>query len=219
LIFNQDGEGRPYGSWDVDNSNKVYWGSTNYNAASQPTALYMSNGSLIIGSEGFTYDSNTNRMTQWSSGAWNSGQGDNTQIGTLTWNANGTLQKLVISDTYNSSNGQTCTYGYDDLARVTKAYCDPRWHQDFAYDAWGNIWKAGNVNFQNGYDGANHVLGYSYDGMGNMTGDGTNTYSYDAEGRPISVAGKPVTYDAFNRAVEFNNGNGYRQVWDSSKYI
>jgi RHS repeat-associated protein len=44
-----------------------------------------------------------------------------------------------------------------------------------------------------------------YDGMGNMTKDNlSNTYSYDAEGRPITINGTQATYDAFGRTVEVN---------------
>jgi hypothetical protein len=35
--------------------------------------------------------------------------------------------------------------------------------------------------------------------------DGSNQYAYDAEGRPVSAGGVPVTYDALGRAVEINN--------------
>ena len=56
-------------------------------------------------------------MTQWQSTA-----GSNTQTGSLTWNANGTLQQLGITDNFNQSNAQTCSYGYDDLARSALTY-------------------------------------------------------------------------------------------------
>ena len=44
--------------------------------------------------------------------------------------------------------------------------------------------------------------GFSYDGMGNVTLDNLgNSYTYDAEGRPLTAAGVQTYYDAFNRAV------------------
>ena len=65
--------------------------------------------------------------------------------------------------------------------------------QTFAYDAYGNITKTANgigLSFTNGpYDGGlnNHMNGLGYDGMGNVTQDNIpQTYSYDAEGRPVS---------------------------------
>ena len=106
---------------------------------------------------------------------------------------------MVIADNANSGNAQTCTYGYDDLVRLLNATCGSAWAQTFAYDFYGNIWKAGNVNFQNGYASGNHVLGFSYDGNGDVTNDGVNTYAYDAEGRATAEAGKTLLYDALDR--------------------
>ena len=50
----------------------------------------------------------------------------------------------------------------------------------------------------------------AYDSVGNMTQDNLgNTYSYDAEGRPISAAGVQTTFDAFGRALELNHNATY----------
>ncbi len=64
-------------------------------------------------SDSYQYDTNTGRMTQYSFNV--NGQ---SAVGNLTWNANGTLQKLAITDPFNSLDNQTCTNTYDDLARV-----------------------------------------------------------------------------------------------------
>ncbi len=48
--------------------------------------------------------------------------------------------------------------------------------------------------------------------MGNVINDGSYTYSYDAEGRPTTVYGSPVTYDAFGRTVEIGYNGGYTQI-------
>jgi hypothetical protein len=59
----------------------------------------------------------------------------------------------------------------------------------------------------------NHVPGFSYDGMGNVTLDNLpNNYSYDAEGRPITAAGVQTTFDAFGRATEQNRNNNFTQI-------
>ena len=53
----------------------------------------------------------------------------------------------------------------------------------------------------------------AYDSVGNMTQDNLgNTYSYDAEGRPISAAGVQTTFDAFGRALELNHNATYTQM-------
>jgi hypothetical protein len=134
------------------------------------------------GGENLTYDGNSGRITQWASTA-----GSNTQTGNLTWNANGTLQELVISDSSNSGNNQTCTYGYDDLERLLSANCGSI-AQTFSYNRFGNIWKNGHWTFNEGYGAGNRVTGFSYDNMGNVTYDGANSYTYDAEGRPGTAA-------------------------------
>ena len=54
--------------------------------------------------------------------------------------------------------------------------------------------------------------GFSYDGMGNVTNDGTNTYTYNVEGRPVSAGGVTITYDALGRAVEMNNNGSSTQL-------
>ena len=59
----------------------------------------------------------------------------------------------------------------------------------------------------------NRVPGFSYDGTGNVTLDNlVNTYSYDAEGRPITAAGVQTTFDAFGRALELNHSGTYTQM-------
>ena len=73
-----------------------------------------------------------------------------------------------------------------------------------------------------------HVTGFRYDGAGNVTNDGANTYQYDAEGRPITVGSVQTTFDAFGRAVEQNNGSAHKPGatpkpvllgWGLSSYI
>ena len=73
--------------------------------------------------------------------------------GTLTWNANGTLNNLQINDNANAGNVQNCGYAYDDLARLASVSCGSVWQQTFSYDAFGNITKAGSVIFNPGYNG------------------------------------------------------------------
>ena len=217
LTYNVDRKGRPYSA--VDTTTEQYphvWPSTAYNAANQPTQVNLVRSSE---SESFSYDGNSGRMTQWSSVA-----GSNNQTGNLTWNANGTLYQLAITDTADSGNNQTCTNMYDDLERLSQNFCSgsPGWSQSFTYDAFGNI-KTGNATFTPSYASNNRVLpssGFSYDGMGNVTQDEMYNYSYDAEGRPITISGNgiigvQITYDAFGRAVEQynnNNDNAYTQT-------
>ena len=122
---------------------------------------------------------------------------------------------MAIADTANTANTQTCTYGYDDLERLNSANCGSLWSQTFQYDAFGNIWQYGNSIFDPGYGSGNHVTGFGYDGgtgynngAGNITNDGSNTYTYNAEGRPATVSSTTAVYDAFTRLVEIQGSSG-----------
>ena len=149
----------------------------------------------------------------------------NTQsdTGTLTWNTNGTLNSLVISDALNSADTQSCVYSFDDLKRVTSANCGSAWSQTFGYDAFGNITKNGSISFQPVYK--NPTTGYtsnrfvsipgttvSYDANGNVSNDGVHTYSWDAESRPVTIDGVNMTYDALARMVEQNRSGSYTEL-------
>src|SRR6266496_4999335 len=111
-----------------------------------------------------------------------------TQTGVLTWNANGTLGQMQITDQINTANGQTCAYSHDDLARITGANCGAVWSQTFNFDPFGNLRKSGSATFQPVYtgatgtgtsptnqyyslpDGASGTSNY-YDANGNLTND------------------------------------------------
>ena len=45
-----------------------------------------------------------------------------------------------------------------------------------------------------------------------MTNDGVNGYSWDADGKPVNIAGASLTYDAFDRMVEQNRNGSYTQI-------
>ncbi len=226
LTYAPDGEGRISTVSAGSGQNPVT--STSYNPASQVTALTF--GSLD--NDVFTFDPNTNRMTQYQ---YNVGTGPTQTVqGNLTWNANGTLQQLAITDPLNSSDTQTCTYSYDDLARVATGLCGASiFAQDFAYDPFGNIYKtvptgSTGMSFNPSYDYTNYTnrmtsTPFTYDGNeGNLTADSAHTYSWDAEGKLITVDSGTanavcITYDALGRMAEKGYGSStcnasYRQV-------
>jgi len=106
------------------------------------------------------------------------------------------------------------TYAYDGVNRVTEAATCPGNDYQYAYDLAGNRTGEtlnGALAQRLGYDAANEVLTattaagtalYGYDGAGNLLGDGTNTYSYDALSRltaltPLSGTA-PTESDGYN---------------------
>jgi RHS repeat-associated protein len=143
--------------------------------------------------------------------------------GALTWNADGTLKQLVITNPFNTAGSQTCNDSYDDLSRLASANCGAIWGQSFGYDPFGNLTKsvlpgsAGN-SFQPTYNPATNRFSSipgttpAYDSNGNVTGDGSHSYAWDAEGRPITLDGIGITYDALLRMVEQNRSGAYTQI-------
>ena len=64
-------------------------------------------------------------------------------------------------------------------------------------------------------------ISFTYDSVGNVANDGIHTYSYDFQGRPITVDGISVIYDAFGRVAEENNAGTVTQILyqpDGSKF-
>jgi RHS repeat-associated protein len=224
--FSVDGEGR--GSTAVQGSNTLV-GSTSFNSASQPLTVTLGLGD----SDTYGYDPNTGRMTSY---AFTVGSTPKSTSGTLTWNANGTLSKLAVSDGFNSGGTQTCKYGdpansvagYDDLGRLIKVDCGASiWQQNFSYDSFGNVSKAvptggTGIAWNPGYNQANNrytLAGTGYDANGRLLTDTFHTYTWNVYGRLSTIDsstcgtnGTCLTYDAFDRMVEKNLAGTYSEV-------
>jgi RHS repeat-associated protein len=208
ITYAVDGEGRPYQASASSGQNPVT--NTLFNSASLPTS--MTYGSADADS--YSYDSNTNRLTQYQFAV--NGQ---SFIGALTWNANHSLQSLQITDPFNSGDNQTCTFGYDDLKRLQSANCGTAASQTFAYDPFGNISKSGSpYSFQPTYSTSTNQMtslpGFTptYDANGNTTNDSNHTYGWDAYGKAITVDSVNLTFDALGRMVEQNRSGTYTQI-------
>ncbi len=228
LTYSIDGKGRVNGLADTT-LNEAIWAAatTTFNAADQPTNLTFYNGdseSFAWNTQGNCTSPNCNGLLKSWTSTVGTTTGSNQQMGTLTWNSNGTLQQLAITDQLNSSNSQTCTYHYDDLGRLGGSSATPGvnclngtqsvWQQMFTYDLFGNITKSGSSSFAANYNTSyNQVsnLGFQYDSDGNVKNDGSSTYTYSVYGRPASVNNGTVynaVYDAFSRLVEVQPSSG-----------
>lgn len=228
ISYGADGEGRISTVSASSGTNPVT--AVSYNVASQLTSATFGSSDSIS----YTYDSNTGRMTQYKLAINGSAT-----YGNLTWNPNGTVQKLAITDPFNTADAQTCTYLYDDLGRIglppasTGKSVDcgvSTWQQNFSYDAFGNLTKTvptggTGISWQPTYSNSTNrytvIPGATptYDANGN---DSFHTYTWDAEGRPVTVDGLGLTYDALGRMVEVKNGTNYTQyVWwpSSQKFV
>lgn len=207
ITYAVDGEGRIYSASASSGQNPL--SSTTYNNASLPTAVSLGSSD----SDSFTYDNNTNLMTQYKFTV-----NSQSLVGNLTWNSIGTLASLAITDPFNSADAQTCTYTHDDLARIVSDNCGSVWSQTFSYDSFGNIQKSGSSSFSATYSSSTNRMTQigssapSYDANGNVTNDFLHTYSWDANGRPVTADGVNLTYDALGRMVEQNRSSSYTEI-------
>jgi RHS repeat-associated protein len=211
-----DGEGRVTKITASSGANPLTGATYTTSGTTQPLGSLTQ---LTLGSsdtDNFSYDSNTERMTQYK---FNIGSPAQSVVGNLTWNANGSLGALQITDPFNSANAQTCNFTYDDLARQSTANCGTAWNQSFSFDPFGNINKSATVGttFNATYSTATNrittigSLVPTYDLNGNLTNDTAHAYTWDSEGRMLSVdsgtsGGVCDTYDAFGRMSEKATG-------------
>ena len=106
-----------------------------------------------------------------------------------------------VSGTIDSANG-TWNYAYDTLNRISTAGA-----LSFDIDRNANRWHQNPNGTQISFDPATNRIasgnGVSYDAAGNITNDGQHSYTYDAEGRIVSVDASSITYayDAYGRRV------------------
>lgn len=217
ITYSTDGEGRMSTVSVSSGQNPVTGVTYNPNGQGQITALTFGSSD----SDSFTFDPNTGRMTQYQ---YSVGSSPQTDTGALTWNSNGSLQQLVITDQLNPADSQTCTYTHDALGRVASANCGAStWSQTFSYDPFGNITKtvpqgSTGMSFQPSYDYTNYTnritsspFTYSSNN-GDMTADNSHAYSWDTENKLTGIDsgtsnGICQIYDALGRVIEQDKGS------------
>ena len=234
INYGVDGEGRP--STAQQGTTKIVCDST----CSQSSTTFDSGGNPRVVNIGgtsdndtYTYDPNTGRMNSYT---FTVGATPNSTSGGLTWNQNGTLRQLAITDGFNAGGTQACNFGtstvmgYDDLGRLLNANCGSLWSQSFSYDQYSNITKAGSIswacascyNGKNQYNTAISSL-ISYDANGRLLDDSFHKYTWDGYGNLSTITGANgtitcgtsgicLTYDAFGRMVEKNVSGTYTEV-------
>lgn len=203
MSYGVDGEGRVS---SATQGSTMLVSNTSFNAASQVLTISFGNGD----SDNYSYDPNTGRLTNYT---FTVGSTPKSMVGGLNWNSDGTLQRLQITDGFNSSGTQTCTFGYDDLTRIASDNCGSVWSQMFSYDPFGNITKSGNSAWMPGYNESNNryqLGGTSYDNDGQLLNDTFHTYSWNLYHRPATVdSTTALTYDALDRLVERSYNGSY----------
>ncbi len=214
LTYTLDSKGRPY-SVTANGGAVNLVGSASYNAEDEPLTVTLGLGDA----DSFLYDG-AYRPTNFT---YTAGSAGTNVAGMIGYNSgNGTMSSLQITDGFNGSASETCSYGYDDVLRLNNDNCGSVWSQTFSYDRYGNIAKSGSVTFSPGYSTAtnryNNFPYATYDNNGNLTDDGTNgcgggpsgcyTYKYDANNALVSVTTSAgvttITRDALGRTVEID---------------
>jgi len=209
MTYTPDGEGRLYQVAASSGQNPVT--NTVFNAASLPTSITYGSGD----SDSYTYDPNTNRLTQYK---FTIGSTPQSLVGNLTWNADHTLASQNITDPFDSSDQQNCSYTHDDLTRIASVNCGSIFSQTFSYDSFGNISKSGTYSFQPTYSSStNRMISLggatpSYDANGSILSDGVHTYTWASDGKSVSVDGVILTFDALGRMVEQNRSGTYTEI-------
>jgi len=211
--YSADGAGRPSSVTANSSQNATVVSSTTYDLLNYKTTVLFGSGDSDV----FTLDSNTGRLKKYQFNV-----ATKADIGSVTWNSNGSLGTLAISDTVpGTSDTQTCNYMHDDMVRVASANCGTAWNQTFSYDTFGNITKNATVGttFLPGYSTATNQFTSlpgvtpTYDTDGRLTYDGTNHYTWDAESKMNTVnTTTALTYDAFGRLVEKGVSGSFTQI-------
>jgi RHS repeat-associated protein len=111
--------------------------------------------------------------------------------------------------TYSAGTSQlgNLTYGYDADGRVTSK------NGTLAAISLPNAVSGNTFNADNGMTGFNGTT-LSYDANGNLTNDGTNTYTWDARNYLTAISGGATVsfvYDAFGRRMSKTVGGGSTQ--------
>ena len=155
----------------------------------------------------------------------------NGQLASLNWSGNivnGGIQ-YVYSATQNNGqitqavdtlSGETISYQYDALKRLTSAASTAAWTQTYQYDGFGNL----TAKVLNGSStpipvnaATNQLTNASYDANGNMTSGAGATLTYDEANR-ISAATETsggaayYGYSPDNKRI-YMNGGGLAEQW------
>ncbi len=191
----------------TDSNNNTIVNNVTYNAANQ-----------LLTMNGETRSYNVlNQLTNITSGS----------VENLTYNYPAGANNGKIGSMYNAVSGETITYTYDSLNRLSTASdctnvsgCPPgtvQWAEQYTFDPFGNL-TTKNVTGGSGpslsqaVNANNQIVGGSYDNNGN-TGTATNNgnsynLGYDAENRLSSIYYSPLGetleyygYDTQNRRI------------------
>jgi RHS repeat-associated protein len=131
----------------------------------------------------------------------------------------------VMGITNSRDTTRTQSFTYDQLNRIAAAQTSSTtgancWGETYTLDQWANLLSIGAASGYTGCTqeglsvsvGTNNQLtstGISYDASGNVLGDGTNSYAWNAKSEIKTAAGVNYTYDGDGDRVEKSSGKIY----------
>ena len=212
----------------ISDSSTTYANSFSYNVAQLPTNFSYGNG--VAATIGYSPDRLQEQSIKFA--------GSSTLF-SATYNRtqNGANNGQITGITDAVDSGRSIAYTYDSLGRLSTALTTgdtnyPQWGLSFTYDRYGNRTNqtvtAGTAVANSVAVSAttNHITtsGYSYDSNGNVTNDGNNSLSYDAENRPLTASGSygsgTYSYGAFGvREVKASGGSTTVSIYDGNRVI
>ena len=202
--YGVDGEGRISTAQDAGTGATDVAGVT-YNAAGQPLTV-----SIGLGTDEDVYNYDVlGHMTQYQFFV-----GSASNKGVLNWNPNGSLGSRTITDGFSAGGSESCTFSYDDTARLVSDNCGSVWSQTFTYDQYDNLKQFGSSSFTPGYNTSNQItgMGYTYDADGNETYGDIAAGTWDAYGKLLTNGNGSITTDAFGRTVSYSNGGDGAEI-------
>ena len=210
------------------NGTTTYASSISYSLSFYPTKFTLGNG--VAATVSYSPDRLQLQSLNFAGGS--------TVLGmTYSYAQNGGNNGQTTSVTDSVDSGRSIAYTYDALGRASTAVTTgstnyPKWGLSWTYDRYGN---RTNQTVTAGTAVSNSVVvnpatnqittpGYSYDANGNLTNDGVNSLTYDAENRLVSsVDGSgsgTYSYRASGlRAVKVSGGTTTVYLYDGDKEI
>jgi len=203
----------------IANGSSNLWSSLTYDPLYHLTGATYGNGVT----EALGYSGNRGQLTSISYS--NSGGTIFGETYSYAQSAGNNGQIASVTDSMDS--GRNASYAYDAIGRLTSASTTgstayPAWGLSFGYDRYGNRLTQSTASGCTGLTcptnsvtasaTTNHITtsGYSYDANGNLTNDGVNTLTYDAENRLLTSSGSlgsgTYTYDGKGRRVKKVSG-------------
>ena len=119
------------------------------------------------------------------------------------------LSTQTVLDLSVTGHGVAYGFGYNPASQVVS---ETRDNDAYAWAGAVNVDRAYAVNGLNQYTSAGPAT-FAYDANGNLTGDGTTSYGYDAEDRLVSASnGAVLDYNPLGRLWRVTSAGGTRQL-------